>query len=866
MSNDLVGAPGDLPPKWSINFGTRATLSRPINQPAIIDDPVGLAAFGDTSTIFLALVTDPGAGVYTKLGTIKAKTYIHGWTVSSGWIYVLDGVELVGWDIRNGEKRAAISLLKDTEAQKAIDALADLQKAQQRVEWATLLEQAEEDWLRVTAQQAAAAAGSAERDQLDTIASDSFRMLKSLREVTGSAGGGVAARQLVAELRKALAAKRTAAAPWCFSAPVVRRRSFEETQRAIFTVQGDGRLYACDKSLTQVTSAKWKNQAELHLALLEDLKSSLRLLAYVSEGSLQVVDAKTFDEKNFWTPETRPANGTTHTVAALKDQIWWGTDSGVYACQADDNGKLLPAWSSGLPWTTRQVGRLNAPVTSYNPPVDPNELFDTMNVRTWIEQRANKSALLNDGMLTLLMLSDEAGKYTTPPSETSYILHGPFERDASSSASRWTQIKPHHSGSMVLLSDSRGASSFCRYPLAGVSQLVPQWSVASWFSVMTRYSALDLALSQSWPTAVRRVSKPHADMVAWLRSSPVADKVQQYENLISVLGHKIGDADIRLTMWHALLGAPPPDGFYTQVFKDGKSILDAVFNASEQQTLRARFGQPGAQWELISGKDYGRNYAAKTACQVNFDPPWVNKSVPANLFHSTPPLWYDPWGYNRPGDFIPEQPPASYLDPFCFTGQLRAPQRRINFDTSFKVRSWAVFTDNDPTLILRSAKPPTADGKPVAEPKPLRAAGDPNVLVVTADEDRQRSTLRVLPPKPLRIIFDATTHTLRNEASDFGSIGSQVLTSPVVYLNPGKPVGTPPTAWCVTAPEFPSARLRRLAKADEDGVSDWDKFLDSNRAQYGPRGSSQTWQIDSCPLPSGVLPLIVLQGFGLPVS
>ena len=48
-----------------------------------------------------------------------------------------------------------------------------------------------------------------------------------------------------------------------------------------------------------------------------------------------------------------------------------------------------------------------------------------------------------------------------------------------------------------------------------------------------------------------------------------------------------------------------------------------------------------------------------------------------DLFHSTPPAWYDPWGYNRPGDFVSTQPSPTYLDPFCFDGQLKFPQRPL---------------------------------------------------------------------------------------------------------------------------------------------------------------------------------------------
>ena len=869
MSNDFLTAPGDLSPKYNIPFNLRASLSRPFFQPTIIDDPVGLVGFGDSAGLYFALVTDPGAGRYDKLA-ISAKTYIHGWTANSGRLYVLDGIELTAYDIRDGQKRESRSLLTGTEAETATTALGELKKVSQRFEWATLLELAEDDWLRITAKQSAAPPFSAERDQLDTLAADFFRMLKSLREITGSAGGAVAARQLVNDLRKALADKRAAVAPWCFSAPVVRRHSFEEAQRGVFVVQGDGRLYALDKSLTNVNVKKHAGQdhAELQLALLEDMKSNLRLLAYVSNGSLCLADAKTFDQKGTWTPETRPAKGSTHTLAAVNNQFWWGTDSAVYACQYVEPNTARLVWSSGSPWATRQVGRLNAPLTSYTPPIDPNQLFDAMNVRAWIEQRANKTAPLNDGMMALLMLSDEAGKYKTPAEGTSYIVHGPFEREASA-GNRWTQIRPHHSGPMVLLSDGRGASSFCLYPtVAGVSQLTPQWTVAPWFSAVTLHSPLDSALSQPWPTAaLRPPAKSHPDMVAWLLTTAAEPQVKSLQNLLDMtLRRQLTDLELRFLLWHALYDNFYPDKFsYYVLFRDGKAILDATFNATEQQALRARFGQPKTVWDYMRFEEYNRNFPLKTAVPVNFDPPWVNKSVPANLFHAAPPAWYDPWGYNRPGDFNPEQPAATYLDPVCFNGQLKVPQRRVNFDAPFKGRRWAVFTDNDPGLILKTVKPPVP-GEPQPAPQPLHAATDPNALVVTADEDSQRTSLQVLAPKSLRLTFDAATHTLRSEAKEWGSIPNQVLASPVMYLNPASSTLATPTAWVVTAPDFPSARMRKLANVGTTGKSIWDTFLDTNRAQYGPTDGSKTWKIDICPLPQDVLPSLVLQGYGLPAS
>jgi hypothetical protein len=335
---------------------------------------------------------------------------------------------------------------------------------------------------------------------------------------------------------------------------------------------------------------------------------------------------------------------------------------------------------------------------------------------------------------------------------------------------------------------------------------------------------------------------------------------------MAVISRKVFDTDLRFTLWHALYNnVYPSEFFYKQFFSDAKAILDTVYTATEQQALIARFGQPGTVWNYFSGPDYGANYAKRAACPVNFDPPWVLKTVPANLFHSTPPLWFDPWGYNRPGDFISEQPSPTYLDPICFDGQLRVPQRRVNFDAPFKGRRWAVFTDNDPGLILRTVKPPVP-GEAQPAPAPLRAATDPKALVVTADDDTQRTTFQVLASKPLRLTFDSATHTLRNEASDWGSISGQVLASPVMYLNPSSSALSTPTAWVVTAPEFPSARLRKLATIATTGKSPWDTFLDGNRTAYGPTGGGKTWQIERCPLPEDVLPKLVLQGYGLPAS
>ncbi len=870
MPDDTFGAAGDLQPKWSINFKTRSTLALEISQPLIVDNPVGLVVFGDTSTIYLAQVADPGADAYSHLPTIKATTYIHGWTVNSGRLYVLDGVELSAWDLRDGQKRESIKLLKGDDAAKATEALGDLKKAIQRVEWATLLEQAEDDWVRLTRQQSAAQPLSEERDRLDLLASDYFHMLVALRKALGSVGGSSAARQLIAESRRALAEKRRSTARWCFSPPVVRRHSFEEPLRAIFAIQGNGTLHFADKSLAQPSSMKWKEQAELQLALLEDPKSPLKLIGYVSNSTLYVLDARTLEEKSHWSPDPAPAAGTNHTLVCGNGQFWWSTDAGVYALQPDEQGRIRLTCQSGTPWNTRQVGRLNSPAAPYDPPVNPNELFDKMNVRRWIEQRANPSVPLNDGITAQLILSDEAGKYTTPPSGTSYILHGPFERDARSAASRWTHIKPHFNSPLVLLADSRGATAFCRYPApGGVSQLVPQWSVAPWLRSVTPHSAIDVALSQDWPTpGVRPLSKPKPDMVSYLLSSSAGKPFQVIENLLKSITKRksFGDRDLRYILWHALYDREMVVSFLPlPKLPETKSALRIFFDDQAQRTLRDRFGTPGTTWDIPSYRSGESAYYASFVSAtppVNFDPPSVWKTPPpTNLFHSAPPDWYDPWGYNRPGDFETAQPSPTYLDPFCFEGNLRFPQRPVTLEVAFNGRSWAVFTDNDPASLLASAKPPV-NGEAAEEPVVLRASSEPSALVVTADEDRQRTTFQLLPPKPLRITFDTANHTLRNEQQDFGSIAGAVVAPPTVYLSPGQRF---PTAWCVANPDFSSARLRKLAAFDPDKeTSPWDKFIEDNKSQFGPRDGSKTWDIERCPLPSSALPLVVLQGYDLP--
>ena len=880
MSNDAVGAPGDLQPQVAINFNLRASLARTMSAPVIVDGIVGLAIFGNTSELYLAHVPDKGGDVYAPLSSVKATTYIHGWTVHVGKLYVLDGVELSMWDLSSGQKGQTLNLVKDPAAiAQSNQALGELRKAIQRVEWATLLEQAEDEWLGLTKQQNAAVPSSDERDRLDTVAADYFRMLKTLREITGSTGGAVAARTLVKNLRKELADKRKAVAIWSFSTPVVRQGSFDEPMRAIFVVQGDGTLHTCDKSLTRSTSKKWREQAEPAVALMEDLK----LLAYVSAGVLRTVDTLTFAEKGSWSPEKPLPQGLNHTLTWANKQLWWGTETGVNTCQVDAAVNLQPTFKSGQSWGTRQVGRLQTPPTPYDPIINPNDLFDTMNVNAWVAQRP-KTEPLNDGITAHLMLSDENGKYSTPAEGFSHIVHGPFAADARSGASGWTQIKAHALKPFVILSDSRGASVLCKYPTpGGVSQLLPQWSVVPWLSSVLAHSELDRELSREWPRPERKQNpKPFPDMVAHLKNSPLLNAANQYESVLSMVakgGRKLADRDLRLLLWHGLFNRPFPLAFYishAELLIKIRELLYLFFNDSEQQALRNRFGlsgtwatgrpnsEPGTVWDWVTPDNSAYLVKFNSALPaVDFDPPWVWKTPPTNLFHSKPPAWYDPWGYNRPADFFPHQPSDNFLSPFHFDGNLRFPQRPITLEGTFKGRSWAMFTDNDPASILANAKPATRETER-QDPVLLQAANEPNALIVTADEDHQRTSFQLLPAKPVRITFDTFTHALRQDTTVLGSNGNDVMSSPTVYKNKGR---TFPTAWCVVNPEFASTRLRRLAAVDpETGDSPWLKFVDDNETEYGPKDSGKTWQIERCPLPQTALPVIWLHGYNLPAS
>ncbi|HEX5876370.1 MAG TPA: hypothetical protein VFY60_17100 [Pyrinomonadaceae bacterium] len=860
--------PNDLSYKYRIEFEARGSLSRTVTAPVAMNDPVGLVLFGDSSAIYIAHVTDSGSWPYPKLSSIRATTYIHGWALNAGKLYLLDGFELSYWDVPEGRKTRSLNLLGDTDATTATAALKELQKATQRVEWATLLEQAEDEWVKLTAEQAAAKPGSDERDRLDNLAADYLKMLRALREMTGNTGGSAGSKTLVADLKKALAEKRKAAAPWLFSAPLVRSGSLEDTLPAVFIMQGNGTIYTCDKLVSETPNVKkFGEPSEPQIALLEDRAANQRYLGCIRNSTLYILDPKDYREKNHWAPTPAPAVGSRQTLTAANGQFWWATETGVYALQPNVSGVLQQTWKTGAPWAIKQVGRYPIPQTPYNPPVNPNDLFDTMNIKAWIAKRSEPSAALTEGMMAQLFLSDDKGKYTSPAEGKSYILTLPSPGE---STTTWTSIKPHPTNPLVLVSDSRGVSMQCRYPgsIAG-QQLIPHWTTAPWLRSVTTGSPVDRVLAKPWDAPkVRPLSKPYPDMIAQLwEGNPDTRAIGDLVRIVP--DGKILDRHLRYLIWFALLGF---DSLFIEIpLREGAHGMQRFSEfprwCSKRFGLDAVWSRFGLYGNVFRIPDQGaaKGSFRSTSVAVNFDPPWTwpTSGPPMDLFHSPPPAWYDPWGYNRPGEFVSTQPSPTYIDPFCFDGQLKFPQRTVTLDGNFKGRSWATFTDNDPASLLANV-PSNKDGEFAQEPVELEAGPDPNTLVVSTDEEQQRTTFQILSPKRQRLIFDANTHKFETETTPMGSIGDLVVGPPTVFLNPAK---TFPTAWCVMNINSRSARLRNLVTFDTDrsGVP-WDLFIAANKPKYGPTGGGKTWQIDLCPLPDDSLPQVVLDGYGLPAS
>ena len=836
MNDDPLNPSAGLAPKWKINFtGSYASLNRIIYQPIFDDDPDGLVIFGDNSTIYMAKVAS-GAAPYTKLSPMKAKEFFHGWALDAGDLYVLDGSELSVWNLGAAVKRESVQLLSGSEYENARYFWQQLRGAIQFNEWATLLEQAEDEYARQNPPQ------------------PEFRtMLSALRKMLGcNMDEADQARGRIELFRRRLNNTLRDAAPYCFSAPVVRPYAFQEPLASVFTIQGNGMLHAFDKQLGGAKKLNWgKTQADLYLALMDDRTTAPKRLAFVAESTLYTIDSHTLEPKGHWSPTTVPAARTTRSLTAANGQFWWSTDSGVYACKPDDTTLQL-TWQTGAPWNPRQVGRMGAPNTNYNPAPDPNELFESMNVHAWIDQRQDKSVPLTDGMTAQLMLSDESGRYVAPPPNTTHVLYGPFAADATAVPHRWGPVKVHPTLPLVLLSDSNTTNMLSKYPSpCGLNQLLPQWAMSPGLSFVTKGSPLDVALSQRWPApGVRQLSKPHPDMVAFLHHSPEDYVLFRFESVVpgySRPPRTMKDRELRYVFWWAIFDHAFPDvNFHLDQDKAGRA-LRVFFTDAEIQALCTRFAGQGTVWDYWGRtQEHMDNFAAGNPV-VNFDPPWLWKTRPvAPLFHKNPPAWYDPWGYNRPGDFVSQpQPTPTYLDPFTFDGHQRFPHRPITFDYAFKGHQWAVFTDDNPPVGTSSAVE--------SEVTP-----EPNVFVIRTHEERSITNLYVLPAKRLGLTFDVTSHEMHPETlPNFAIIGEEMLGMPSVFLN---------TAWCVGTSQYPSARLHKLITVDpQTGETPFVTFVNKNIAQYGPTPpEKREWKTDKCPLPNEVLPSVILFGYALP--
>ena len=835
MNDDPLNPSAGLAPKWKIIFpSSHASLNRIINQPIFDDDPDGLVIFGDNSTIYMAKVGS-GAAPYTKLSPLKATEFFHGWALDAGNLYVLDGAELSVWNLGDGVKRHSVQLLSGLELETARRFWDEMRGAIQFNEWATLLEQAEDEYARQNPPQ------------------PEFRtMLSALRKMLGCNMDEVdQARDRIALFRRRLGYTLKDAAPYCFSAPVIRLHSLQEPLASVFVIQGNGMLHAFDKQLAGPKKLNWgKTQADLYLALLDDRTTAPKRLAFVAESTLYTIDAHSLEPKGHWSPTTIPAQRTTRSLTATNGQFWWSTDAGVYACKPDDTTLQL-AWQTGAPWNPRQVGRMGTPNTNYNPSPDPNELFESMNVQAWIDQRQDKSVPLNDGMTAQLMLSDENGRYGAPPHSTTHVLYGPFAADSSAALHNWGAVKAHPTLPLVLLSDSNTTNMLCKYPSpCGLSQLLPQWVMSPALSFVKKGSPLDAALSLAWPApAVHPLSKPHPDMVAFLHNSTERYALREFEDRVMLFTRPtrtMKDRELRYVLWWAIFDHQFPDMQFEITLDEAKKVLKVFYTDTEIQALRTRFAGQGTVWDYWGrNQEHADNFSGAKPV-VNFDPPWLWKTRPATpLFHKNPPSWYDPWGYNRPGDFVSQQPTPTYLDPFAFDGHLRFPQRPITFDYAFKGHQWAVFTDDDPPVETSSADEP-------------EVTPDPNVFVIRTDEDSKLTNLYVLPAKHLGLTFDATSHEMHPETlPNFGIIAEQMLGMPSVFLN---------TAWCPGTGEYPSARLHKLITVDPNtGETPFVTFVNKNIAQYGPTPpETREWKTDKCPLPNEVLPSVILFGYALP--
>jgi hypothetical protein len=309
----------------------------------------------------------------------------------------------------------------------------------------------------------------------------------------------------------------------------------------------------------------------------------------------------------------------------------------------------------------------------------------------------------------------------------------------------------------------------------------------------------------------------------------------------------MGDRELRYVFWWSIFDHAFPDMDFRLDLNHAKTALSVFYTDAQIQALRTQFAGVDTAWQFWGRTQAHADSFSAAKPPPDFDPPWEWKTHPSSsLFHKPPPRWYDPWGYNRPGDFVSQQPAPTYLDPFCFNGQPQFPQRPVTFEYGFKGRQWAVFADKDP--------PETPPGPDEESSEPQ--VTEPGILIIRTDEDQKVTSFYVLTSKRLGVTFDVTKHELHVETQPYGTIAEQVLGTPAVFLN---------GAWCVAGHEYPSVRLHKIATVDPTkGTSPWDTFVNQNKTQYGPSDGATAWKIDQCPLPSDVLPAIVLLGYLLP--
>ncbi len=860
----LQAADTELKTKWKSVFESpRALLNGEMRQPQASPE-AGVLVSGDETTIYVVSITDSG----TTRWYISAKSIFHGWTVAGTSLYVVDGPEASVWDLTaEWDMKSAATSPKPVKAFRLAEFGADENRkvtewktALQRAEWARLLEQAEEEWPVLTAEQNAAPAGSPDRDRLDALAADVYAMMRSLRKLLGAdPARSASGREKIAAARQDLAAKRAAAKPVRFSAPAVVRQALEQSSYTVFIMQGNGVMHAAGKSLAGFDALPLAETAEPVVAVLPEKK----LVAYISQRFLYTIKTSGEKQVSHYVASV-PFASDHHTLTAANGQFWWANEHGVRAIQPDAAGVLKPTFlSGGAGWTTRQAGRLESIPTKliagYQSgsgdrifeQINPNALFDAMNLPEWMKDWALRSGSTgpNDGILTQLMLADESGRYTTPPVGKSYLVYGPFARNAGEPASQWSGFRFHAGRNLAILDDTLGGSALYATSEAnqpGVPVPLPRWSSAPWLSRPIE-SEDRTALQAAWPvpTLVPLESlRPRPDLAdAVTRGGKVPAMVRLFTtSLASSIPPDRPDQLMRFFLWFALL-----DAEHGQAHCDNlaalKEALGQIYTPAQLTELRTRIGRPGQAWQIARFGAGGlwnapmQYHLIGAGWPVN-QPPWEWKTPPTRLFSGPIPKWFDPWGCNNPQDFFPVQPTRTFFDPVRLE-TLRFPQRPATFAKTPRIRSWSTFTNGDPAV-------------PVTE----QPAGAPSTLIASADEDRARTTLRLLPTqsRPQPILYDPAAGRA-SDPSQLGFFREAAMTPATVYALK-LPSDSDATACCVVSPEFAGTRIRSLAS--DTSEKGWGKFFDANRAKLEAN-------LTACALPEKGLPRVAFHAYRLPL-